>query len=155
MNDKIKNIVKHVLLAFVFLSVGFSLGKDFSRRSFTEPGTVSQREKGEKVVVYYMHGTFRCSTCNEIERLTKETVEKDFADEVAKGLLIFQAVNFQKEEQFANRYKIAAGCVVVAKIADGRDSDFKALKNVWTLYDSPPEFKEYLGETIREYLGRK
>ncbi len=157
MDDKIKNIARHVLLAFVFLSIGFSIGKELTRRSFdgrlADTGAASQIGKGETVVVYYMHATFRCATCNEIERLTRETVQKDFAAEFAGGSLEFREVNFQKDEALASKYKIATGCVVVAKIADGKDLDFVILEDVWTLHDNPSKFKEYVGAAIRGYLG--
>ncbi|HPN84888.1 MAG TPA: nitrophenyl compound nitroreductase subunit ArsF family protein [Victivallales bacterium] len=163
-SEKLKIILKQVLFAFVFICVGFSIGKEFSRYSIkerlspadkkNEVGVKKDSDKTTKVVVYYMHATFRCAACNEIERLAKEVLSNEFADYLKDGSIEFKEVNFQKDETIAKRYKVAAGCVVVAKIADGKDVEYDVLNDVWTLYSDPSKFDEYLGDAIRRFLAK-
>ncbi|HPO90837.1 MAG TPA: nitrophenyl compound nitroreductase subunit ArsF family protein [Victivallales bacterium] len=158
MPEKIKNIIKNLLFAFLFLSIGFSIGKELTKRSFQEKilekTSLSQKLEGTKIIVYYMHSTFRCATCNKIERLTEEVLNKNFAESLKNGSIEFKSVNFQKDEELAKKYKIATGCVVVAKIANGKDIAFKVLEDVWTLYNEPDKFNEYVSDGIREIISK-
>ncbi len=155
-----RKAITGALLALVFVSVGFSLGKNAAMRSFEKsspalaPTDVQAAEKGEFVAVYYMHATFRCVTCNEIERLTKKLVETEFDEELESGRLVFAEVNFQRDTGRAKRYKLAAGGVVVAYVKDGKDVRFEMLNDVWTLYSDPAKFDEHLSGTIRRYLAK-
>ena len=166
MNEKYQSILKGILFAFVFISIGFSLGKEFTRRSIAKKSPAddatsssickssspSDADKQGKILVYYMHSTFRCPTCKEIERLTRELVNNSFAEELKNGILQFKEVNFQKEEDIARKYKIATGCVVVAKEGNGGSDDYKILEDVWTLYSDPARFNAYVGDAIKEYI---
>lgn len=143
----------------VFISIGFSLGKEATRRSvskkiqppLTAPQVATQGEE-QKIVVYYMHTTFRCVTCNQIEKMTRTLVETEFGEALKDGRLEFKEVNFQKDEELAKRYNVGTGCVIVAKIANGKDIEFEMLQDVWTLYSEPSKFNEYLSSAIRSYL---
>ncbi|MBN1865499.1 MAG: hypothetical protein JW808_11415 [Victivallales bacterium] len=156
-----RKTITGALLALVFVSVGFSLGKNAALRSFAKSSPalaptsgVLAAEKNEFVAVYYMHATFRCVTCNEIERLARKLVETEFKEELESGKLVFAEVNFQRDTGLAKRYRVAAGGVVVALIKDGKDVRFDMLNDVWTLYSDPAKFDEYLAGTIRRYLAK-
>ncbi len=152
-----KTIAKNLLLAFVLISIGFALGKDVTlrRRAATEgAGSAPVMERGDKVVVTYLHTTFRCVTCNEIERLAKTLVETEFAAELSAGRIAWREVNFQLDEALAKRYGVIASCVVVAKIEDGRETAFQRLDDTWTLYQKPTEFNAYVGKVIKQYLKK-
>ena len=109
--EKAKNITRNALLAFVLVSVGFALGKEVTARRQT-PTTGAESPSpvamSDKVVVYYLHSTFRCVTCNEIERLTKALVETEFADDLAAGRIEWREANFQQDESLAKRYEVVS-----------------------------------------------
>jgi hypothetical protein len=163
--EKAKNITRSVLLAFVLISIGFALGKEVTARRQTltsnavrqaaTAGTESSAPEtmgDDKVVVYYLHTTFRCVTCNEIERLTKALVETEFADELTAGKLEWREANFQQDESLAKRYEVVSSCVVVANMQGGKEREFQRLDDVWTRYQDPADFNEYVGTAIRKYL---
>lgn len=163
--EKAKNITRSVLLAFVLVSIGFVLGKEVTARrqaSTSDPvrqaatagpeSPVPEATGNDKVVVYYLHTTFRCVTCNEIERLTKALVETEFADELTAGKLEWREANFQQDESLANRYEVVSSCVVVANMQGGKESEFQRLDDVWTRYQDPADFNGYVGAAIRKYL---
>lgn len=161
MKRNIQAWIKNILLMLVFVSIGFSLGKEAMRRSLAgkshlpTPRSADTKTEAERIVVYYMHSTFRCATCNEIERLTRKLVETEFPEELKSGKIEFKEVNFQKDEQLAQRYKVGAGCVIVAKIADGKDKEYETLNDVWTYYSDPVKFNEYVGSAIRKFLDEE
>lgn len=167
--EKAKNITRATLLAFVLVSVGFALGKEVTARrqaATSQPeSTASAAATGQvaapgdkpvatsnKVVVYYLHTTFRCVTCNEIERLAKTLVETEFADALAAGRIEWREANFQKDESLAKRYEVVSSCVVVVNIEGGQEKGFQRLDDVWTRYQDPADFNAYVGAAIRKYL---
>ena len=108
-----------------------------------------------KVVVYYLHTTFRCVTCNEIERMAKVLVETEFADELAAGRIEWREANFQQDESLAKRYEVVSSCVVVVNIQGGQEKGFQRLDDVWTRYEDPADFNAYVGAAIRKYLTER
>lgn len=148
-----------ILLTFVIFSFGFGIGKEFGLRKKASSSAVIGEEdattaSGEnKLIVYYMHTTFRCVTCNTIERMAKNVVETSFADEMASKHIQWREINFQEREDLAKKYDIASSCVVVVKMENGQETDFQRLDEVWTLSEQPTAFADYLSKAIRKYLN--
>jgi len=51
-----------------------------------------------QVDVYYFHFSRRCKTCLNVEKVTRESVESLFPDQVKKGEITFQSINLDEEE---------------------------------------------------------
>lgn len=158
-----KTWIARILLTFVVFTVGFGVGKEVGRRQASAtippgPAPVPSTDAKapapaeDKVIVYYLHATFRCVTCNTIERLAKEVVETQFAEALAAGRIAWYEGDFQVEEDLAKRFDVVSSCVVVAKRVYGKETDFQRLDEVWTLVDKPAEFGEYIAGAIRKYL---
>ena len=85
---KARNVLRSLLLGFVLVSVGFCLGREITLRSRRatpqRPGAPAEGAP-DKLIIYYMHPTFRCATCNRIEKMTREVLDQDFAAELADG----------------------------------------------------------------------
>lgn len=149
--EKWKRIIKNLLLAFVLISIGFALGKNF-----TEKPVVSKlTQKGilhTFVRVYYLHSTFRCTTCNSIEKRTKEILDSGFRADIAKGLIQWKTDDFQENGALAKKFDVIASCVVVALVKGDEVIYFKRLDDTWTLLDKPAEFDSYIRSNIQEVL---
>ncbi len=149
------NILKHGLLAFVLLSVGFAIGKEMVLRQ-TETPSEDRRSDSSKtknqVVVSYVHATIRCVSCNTIERLVKETLDEQFANAISEETITVAEINFQKDMDFARQYEIVANCVVLHRMVQGNEVAYQRLDKVWKLYEDPTAFKQYLGHAIQSYL---
>jgi hypothetical protein len=153
--NKFQSFAKNLLLAFVLISVGFALGKEATvRRTGGGAGAAAPvtATAADQVVLSYLHTTFRCVTCNEIERLARELVETEFAEELASGRIAWREANFQQEPALAKRYEVVSSCVVVANFKGGEESGYQRLDEVWTMYQSPADFNLYVGTAIRQYL---
>jgi hypothetical protein len=107
------------------------------------------------VVVYYLHGTIRCVTCNRIEKQARETVESGFAGELAERKMLWREVDFDQDPALAKRYDVSASTVVVVRFDNGRETRFQRLDRVWPLVDKPAEFQAYIAAAIRELLAGK
>jgi len=151
MNKSIK-FLKNILLAFILLSVGFALGKDYSAKKSVE---LNDSVKKSLVRVYYMHGTLRCTTCNSIQKMTESLLKNKYAKEIADGKIEFVEENFQKNESLAKLFKITFSCVVVAKIKDGKIVAHQSLGEVWALFKKPAEFNAYISKAIQTYMQEK
>jgi len=143
MRNKVKNIIKNILLIFVFVSIGFALGKHSVKNE-----QAADNKSRTAVQVYYLHSSFRCVTCNTIEKMTKELLEKQFKKELDSGMILFSEVDFQKNEDMAKRFGVISSCVVAAAMKDGQIIDFRRLDEVWTLMSNPTAFDKYISDAI-------
>ena len=142
-------LARNILLAFVLVSVGFALGKHSAGQGAASAAPASATEQ---VRVYYLHATFRCTTCDSIEKMTKTLLDNKFAAALKSGELTFVEANFQKDKALAKRFDVSSSCVVVEGMRDG---SFKRLDEVWTLMSKPPEFDAYVGGAVEALLGKE
>jgi len=116
---------------------------------------VTQPPGSDKVIVYYMHQTFRCVTCNQIEAMTGELIRTDFVRELQGGRIEWKKVNFQEDEDLAKRYNVASSTVVVVRLRNGKEIGHQSLDKVWTLSSNREEFIKYVSVAIREALTKE
>ncbi len=156
-----RKAVTHLLLGFVLISVGFAIGKETAlngaRKTATasEVAAVTQPTGSDKVIVYYMHQTFRCVTCNQIEAMTADLIRTSFSKQLAEGRLEWKRVNFQENEELARRYDVASSSVVVVRLRGGKEVAHQTLDKVWTLVGKRDEFAAYVGNAIRAYTTQE
>ena len=163
-----KKALSRLLLAFVLVSIGVAIGKEIERSraaaragdagpagatsgsgSATQPATA----KGEqKVVVYYLHATIRCVTCNAVEAMTDELIRTEFANALASGRLEWKPVDYLQDEQLANRYKVGGPMIVVARFRDGKEVEARRLDKVMDLANDRAKFMDYVRPAIAESL---
>jgi hypothetical protein len=52
----------------------------------------------KKIEVYYFHFTRRCMTCNNVEKVSKEAVEKQYSEKVKAGEIRFRSINLDEKD---------------------------------------------------------
>lgn len=106
--------------------------------------------------VYYLHGNVRCPTCRTIEATAQEAVETGFADALRNGQVQWQVINYEVpgNEHYTQDYEIAAPSVVLAKLVEGEQTQWKALPEVWELVDDKPAFISFVQNSLREFMGQ-
>ena len=152
-----QKFLTRLLLGFALISIGFAAGKHAAKSSGNPqepqgPSGAGVHDRGSTVAVYYMHATFRCVTCNTIEKMTRELLDSEFAQELKAGMVRMEEVDFQENGVLARHYGVVASCVVVAQVRDGEEVAYQRLDEVWTLMKDPPAFNRYVGDAIRGYL---
>lgn len=125
-------------------------------------GLAAAKKKGATqapamVKVQYFHGSYRCYSCNKIESMTREVVEKDFAKDVKGGALSFTSYNVEEKEHrhFIEDYKLSGKSVVVAREKGGKRLAWKNLDQIWMLLRDEAKFKAYIGENVKSALAAK
>lgn len=152
---KPKKVLAGLLAAFALVSIGFAVGKEVTLRRLR---SAAPREApappgaGDMVVLYYMHPTFRCVTCNQMEKTILDLVKAEFAAPLARGRLRWQDVNFDQDEALARRYNVAASSLVVVEVRGGRETGHQTLDAIWPLLDKPDELKALVRGAIRSRL---
>jgi hypothetical protein len=82
----------------------------------TQPGVAA-----DAVLVTYFSSDVRCATCVRIERLTRETVERNFGPELAIGRIALRTVNLDGpgNEHFVRDYSLISKTVIVSDLPQG------------------------------------
>lgn len=132
------------LLFLLAMTTGiFSCNTNTSKAS----GGSSSIETGKNITVYYFHFTRRCMTCNNVEKVSKEAVETQFATQVKNGEITFKSVNLDEKEggEIGAKYKIEGQTLIVIsgdKHVDLTDKGF--------LYanDSPEKLKAEIKKAV-------
>lgn len=116
----------------------------------------AQKQLAEKVVVYYFHTTARCVSCHKIEQYTKETLESSFSDAMTSGKIDFQMLNTEDPENrhFVQDYQLYTKSVVLSKVKDGKEIEFKNLDKIWNLLGNKEKFSEYIKLETQDFLEK-
>lgn len=155
---------KILLLLFLFAGIIFGL------TIFAEDETKVPATGKNMIIVYYLHNTFRCVSCNTIEGLTKVAVlggeyknEKNgqivnvkpqYKELIEKKQLVFIPVNVDKKENkhFLKDFKADAKYPVLTELSDGMIIKYKVLEDVWDLMDENEKFVKYIHLNLNEYI---
>ena len=105
------------------------------------------------IQVYYFHGDRRCKTCNSIEANTKLLLESKFAAEMKSGKIKWSVINTDKKENshFEKDFDLLFGSVVVVKLKDSKQVEWKNLQRVWELVWDKSGFNKYVENEIKMY----
>lgn len=156
----VKKILTNLLLAFVLVTIGFSLGKhSVLRRMNTDVAAISASNSSlseikKAVKIFYMHSTFRCVTCSAAETLALELIDKEFAEARKTQALLWENANFQENAALAKKFDVIATCMVIATVENDQIIDFVRLDDILTLSDKPEEFNAYVRNAVSKELGK-
>ncbi len=149
------------LAALVVLAAGGALlwnpGMDARAQETTgdaSPAVADSTAESQRVVVYYFHTTYRCVSCRNIEKYTREAIESGFPAELEDGFVVWRVVNVEDEgnEHFVKDYQLFTKSVV---LVDERSGKWKNLPKVWQLLGDPNDFIRYIQTETRAFLGEK
>jgi ABC-type Fe3+-hydroxamate transport system substrate-binding protein len=83
-----------------------------------DSSTVAEITADPSVVnVFYFHGKQRCKTCVAVQDVTKETIEKSFAD---NEKVVFHEINTSEKanDALCEKYEISWNALIIAKGED-------------------------------------
>jgi len=108
----------------------------------------------DTVTAYYFHGSFRCYTCTNMEKYSKEAIETNFKDDLASGRLEFKAVNVEERgnEHFVDDYKLYTKSLILSMVKDGKEVRYKNLDKIWQLASNKQKFIAYVTGEIKEFM---
>jgi hypothetical protein len=112
------------------------------------------KSKNSKVIAYYFHGTFRCTTCRTIEQYSHDAIQTYFAEELENGKLEFRPVNIEEPENkhFIQDYQLVTRSLVLSLVSDGKEKKWKNLADVWRLVRDKDRFFRYVNDEVEIFL---
>jgi len=104
-----------------------------------------QRSKS-KVIAYYFHGTFRCTTCRTIEKYSHDAIQQYFSKELDDGRVEFRVVNVEEPENrhFIQDYQLVSKSLVLSLVTEGKETKWQNLPDIWKLVGSKDDFYQYV-----------
>ncbi|MBU0635242.1 MAG: hypothetical protein KKB82_08365 [Candidatus Omnitrophica bacterium] len=112
------------------------------------------QDRRAQLIVYYFHGDFRCPTCRNLEQYAKEAIEHNFKGEVARGELVFKAVNVEQKENehFINDYQLYSKSLVLSLTKDGKEIKYKNLDKIWDYARDKQKYINYVKREVADFL---
>ena len=113
-------------------------------------------EISSRVIAYYLHSTRRCVSCRKIEAYSREAIETGFAEMLKSGKLEWIVLNTDKPENkhFLDDYDLYTKSLVLSKIEDGKEMDWKNLEKVWQFLRNKDVFMKYVQAEVKSFLGQ-
>lgn len=107
-----------------------------------------------KVIAYYFHGSFRCYTCTNMEKFSREAIEANFKDDLVSGRIEFKAVNVEERgnEHFVNDYQLYTKSLILSLVKDGKEVRSKNLDKIWQLARNKQKFIDYVTGEVSEFM---
>lgn len=107
-----------------------------------------------KVIAYYFHGTFRCYSCTNMEKYSREAIDANFKDALASGKLEFKAVNVEARgnEHFVNDYRLYTKALILSFVKDGKEVKSKNLDKIWEYSRDKQKFINYVTAEISGFM---
>jgi hypothetical protein len=151
---KNKSTFYWILTIVTFL---FCVGAAPQSQPSGQSNTQQVTQANDKVIIYYFHGTSRCSSCMTIERYTRESIEANFANELKNGQMEFRSINadLPANNHYIKDYKLYTRSVIVSDVALGKEKRWKNLQKVWELLRNETDFKTYVKNETAAYLKEK
>ena len=124
------------------------------RKGKTPSPLTKVKSQNSKVIAYYFHGTFRCSTCQTIEKYAKEAIEHYFANELKNGTLEFKSLNVEEAENrhYIQDYQLFSRALVISLVKQDKEVTWKNLTDVWKLVRDKDKFFQYVKDEVEKLL---
>lgn len=144
-----------IVAAVLLLVTGCSAADKETKQADTKaPDSASAA--ADKLTIYYFHTTFRCWTCNRFEKLTKEVLNEDFADKLSSSVVDFKVINIEEEQykHFVHDYRLVTKSLILSLEDGAKELEWKNLDRIWTLARDAQKFKNYVRQSINQYLEK-
>ena len=115
---------------------------------------VEVAEQQTQIVAYYFHGTQRCPTCMKLESYSYEALEGGFDQQLQDSTIVWKVVNYDEEEykHYIDDYKLYTKAVILSRVVNGEETDWKNLDKIWQLVGDKEEFVAYVKSETEAFV---
>lgn len=108
----------------------------------------------EKIFAYYLHGNRRCATCRKLEAYSEEALRLGFPELLEDSTLIWGTINYDSEENehFLKDYNLFTKAVILSRVRDGNEIEWKNLDRIWDLVNDKEKFLKYVQKETEAFL---
>lgn len=120
----------------------------------TQDSVAATPASGPKIIATYFHGNRRCATCQRLEAYSQEAITTGFATEIENGLIEWRVVNFDEKENehFATDYELFSQSVILSRVDNGTQIEWKNLDKIWTLVGDKDKFLAYVRDETKAFM---
>ncbi len=113
-----------------------------------------ENKSASKIIAYYFHGTFRCFTCTNMEKYSREAIETNFKDALQSGELEFKAINVEEKgsEHFTKDYQLYTKSLILSLVKDGKEVKSRNLDKIWEYSRNKQKFTDYVTSEISTFM---
>jgi hypothetical protein len=139
----IKNITILFLLTQICVLNGYS--QQAKKQNTTENKTV--------VMVYFFHGTHRCTGCINAEKATIAVLNELYKTQQDKGTLKFQSINIEENQNkaLAEKFQVAWNMLLIVPVAN-ENGKIELTEQAFTFGTNPEGLKPYIKKAIDPLL---
>lgn len=114
----------------------------------------TEPSQNSKVIAYYFHSTFRCTTCRTLEKYSHDAIQQYFSKELGSGKLEFRPVNVEDSvnRHLIQDYQLFSKSLVLSLVTDGKETKWKNLTDIWTLVKDKDKFFQYVKNEVEGFL---
>ena len=107
----------------------------------------TETSNSDQIEVYYFHFERRCETCVTVEKVTEESIKKNFPEQLKEKTIIFSSINLDDESNndLAKRLKVAGQSLLIVKGSNTIDLTNKAFMYA---VDQPEKLENAIKEAI-------
>lgn len=136
----------------IFLSVMLMLALSCSNNS--QQSKKINTGSRAKVLVYFFHGTHRCTGCINAEKATVAVLNELYKSQQDKGIIRFQSVNIEEKanKALAEKYQVAWNMVLIVPVAN-ENGKTEITEQAFTYGTNPEGLKPYVKSAIDPLLN--
>ena len=156
----LRRVVTIVLLTFVCGSLGYMIAKETllagSKAQPIPDAEGAHVENGHpSVIVYFFDSDKECTTCTNLKEYAYEALQTYFPSQLASGDLVWHVLNVDEpeNEHYVAEYGLYSKSVVVVRIDDGQQTEWKNLESIWELVYDKPAYLEYIRAEVQDFVG--
>ena len=106
-----------------------------------------------KVLIYFFHGTHRCTGCINAEKATITVLNELYKDQQDMGIIKFQSVNIEEDQNkaLAEKYQVAWNMLLLVPVKDEKNK-VELTEQAFTYGTNPEGFKPYIKSALDPML---
>lgn len=137
-----KNII--LLFAFIFCMTCNGYNQQNRKSNSTVP---------VKVMVYFFHGTHRCTGCINAEKATVSALNKLYKSQQEKGIIKFQSLNIEesKNKSLAEKYQVAWNMLLIVP-SNSKKKKVELTEQAFSYGTNPEGLIPYIKSAIEPML---
>jgi len=119
-------------------------------------GKYKSNLKPDRIKVFFFHNIAHCESCERIELYLEETLQSDFKNELGTGTIEYEPINtdLPSNKRYIRQYNIMTRSIVLSRISNDKEQEWKNLDSIWDYLDSKEKFKDYIKNEMKGYFSK-
>ena len=150
-----KSILRYTLVLLMLAGIGYIGLSEWMADAPASESVANADGTLPVMIVYYLSVGKDCTTCENLERYTREALDTHFAVDMEDGTIGWRSYDMELPEyaHFATDFELYTKSIVLVAIEDGALGRWKNLNGVWDHVYDKDKFIEYIREETQTFLN--